>query len=191
MVSRRNLRMKKRSTQEVASRAIVLNCVVAASFDVPRKSLIQWLEKERLWSSVSPWESDYLQAKRPRKKDNIEANQSAEAAATLAWALGLIPELPHASSPTDLELIVKVLPRIESPTALFVKNAKLRPDSEIKAFNNSIYEMHWSVRDAYLNGREPPDDLHPVVVYQRHRAANWLCPEIVGDLPWDDVTTDT
>jgi serine/threonine protein kinase len=82
---------------------------VAASFDVPRKSLIQWLEKEGLWSSVSPWESDYLQAKRPRKKDNIEANQSAEAAATLAWSLGLIPELPHASSPTDLELIVKVI----------------------------------------------------------------------------------
>lgn len=109
----------------------------------------------------------------------------AEAAATLAWSLGLIPELPHASSPTDLELIVKVLPRIESPTAMFVKNAKLRPDSEIKAFNNSIYEMHWSGRDAYLNGREPPDDLHPVVVYQRHRAANWLYPEIVGDLPWN------
>ena len=191
MVTGRKLRMKKRSPQEVASRAIVLNCVVAASFDVPRKSLIQWLEKEGLWSSVSPWESDYLQAKRPRKKDNIEANQSAEAAATLAWSLGLIPELPHASSPTDLELIVKVLPRIESPTALFVKNAKLRSDSEIKAFNNSIYEMHWSVRDAYLNGREAPDGLHPVVVYQRHRAANWLYPEIVGDLPWDDVTTDT
>ena len=90
----------------------------------------------------------------------------------------------------DLELIVNVLPRIESPIASFVKNAKLRPDSEIKAFNNSIYEMHWSVRDAYLNGREPPDDLHPVVVYQRHRAANWLCPEVVDDSPSDDVMTE-
>jgi hypothetical protein len=191
MVNGQNLRMKKRSPQEVASRAIVLNCVVAASFDVPRKSLIQWLETEGLWSSVSPWESDYLQAKRPRKKDNIDANQSAEAAATLVWSLGLIPELPHASGPTDLELIIKALPQIESSTALFVKNAKLRPESEINAFNNSIYELHWSVRDAYINGREPPDGLHPVVVYQRHWAANWLCPEIVGDLPWDDVTTDT
>ena len=53
-----------------------------------------------------------------------------------------------------------------------------------------IYRLHWCVVDARLrNQPEPPADLQPGVVYERHYALNWLRGYHNAD--WDDVSTDT
>ena len=71
---------------------------------------------------------------------------------------------------------------------------KITRDEAIVAFDAvGIPQIHTFLdfQTAFgLNGREPPDDLHPVVDYQRRSAANWRCSEIVGDSPWDDVMTE-
>ena len=183
--------MKRRNPSAVSKRAIVMNCVVAASFGVPRETIVAWLKSEEIWDIATEWESRYLLTEVPSEEDDIEANQTAEAVATLDWALGLLESLPDAAQPTPLDQVVDSLPQINEPTAEFLSSAKLRPQNEISEFNESIYNLQWAVRDALLNDRPIPDDSHPVVVFQRHRASNWLCPDVVGDVEWHEVHTDT
>ena len=59
----------------------------------------------------------------------------------------------------------------------------------LAAANESIYLIHWAVRDARLNGRPVPNNYHPGVVLERHHALNWLIGYCGQD--WDDISTDT
>jgi hypothetical protein len=81
---------------------------------------------------------------------------------------------------------------------------KIRSASEILDQQDLILRIHWSIRDAYINGRELPANLNwaqpdkwvPAnasvaagVVGQRHYSLNWLCNFM--DAEWDDVDTPT
>ena len=52
-----------------------------------------------------------------------------------------------------------------------------------------IYRCHWAVVEADHHGQEPPGNLYPDVVYERHYALNWLLRFMNQE--WDDVSTDT
>ena len=52
-----------------------------------------------------------------------------------------------------------------------------------------IYDAHWKVRDAQINGRPVPEEIIPGLVQERHHAINWLMGYCGQE--WDEVTTDT
>src|SRR5581483_8518446 len=110
-----------------------------------------------------------------------------EAAWTLLWALGFVPQLGKPAQECDVDFIAgTVSPRTRSE---FINDAELRPIADILDQADLIYRYHWAVVDARINGRPMPAALHPGVTEERHYALNWL----IGYLgqAWDDVTTDT
>lgn len=83
----------------------------------------------------------------------------------------------------------KLLAPLYESTKDFVKGAKLRDRTDFEDANLEIYETHWAVRDAQINGKKIPKGLDPGIVQERHHALNWLL-NYEGQA-WDDVTTDT
>ena len=62
-------------------------------------------------------------------------------------------------------------------------------EDEIYDANELIYDAHWKVRDAQINGRPVPEEIIPGLVQERHHAINWLMGYCGQE--WDEVTTDT
>ncbi len=76
-----------------------------------------------------------------------------------------------------------------APTAEFISSARLRDRNEIEDEHENVYQAHWKVRDAEINGTPVPDNLDPEIVVERHYAFNWI-DGYMGQ-SWDDITTDT
>jgi hypothetical protein len=178
-----------RRADEVARRCLVLYAVMAAGHEEPRGELVAWLQREKLWDSTSPQEMSFLQSETPTQQQRINATWRAEALAPLLWSLGLLPELPLPTGLYDVQALRRVLPPLMFTVAEWLSAAHLRPDSEIRDANEIIYQIHWAVRDARLNGRSVPHGYHPGVVQERHYALNWLIGYCGQE--WDDISTDT
>jgi hypothetical protein len=180
---------KIRSADEVARRSLVLYAVVAAGHGEPRNELMSWLKAENLWEAASPTEVEFLQSATPTQQQLVNGTWRAEALAPLLWSLGLIPELLPPTGLCDVQGLRRVLPPLMGSAAQWLTTARLRPDGEVLDANENIYQTHWKVRDARLNGRPVPENFHPGVVQERHYAFNWLigyCGQA-----WDDISTDT
>jgi Domain of unknown function (DUF4272) len=178
-----------RGADEVARRCIVLYAVLAAGHGEPLNELVEWLYREGLWDAVSPCESEFLLSGSPTQQQRIDATWRAEALFPLLWSLGLVAELPKPTQLCDVQLIRRVLPPLFGSVADFISTAHLRDDSTIHSANETVYQIHWAVRDARLMGRPVPDGYHPGVVQERHYALNWLIGYCGQD--WDDISTDT
>jgi hypothetical protein len=178
-----------RSPKEVARRCIVLFAVLAAGHGESREKLVAWLRREGLWDAVSSNESGFLLSGSPTKQQYVDATWRAEALYCLVWALGLIDEAPDSLKACDIQLLQRQLPPLFGSVGGFISSAKLRSDLEIRAANESIYQIHWRVRDAQLKGQPPIESYNPSVIQEGHYALNWLigyCGQA-----WDDVTTNT
>jgi len=180
---------KTRGADEVARRCIALYAIIAAGHEEPRGELIDWLRRENLWEAVSPVEASFLQSDAPTKQQLVNATWRTEALSSLLWSLGFVPELPPPTGLCDVQALRRVLPPLMGSVAEWVSTARLRPDSEFREANENIYQIHWAVRDARLNGRPIPQGFDPGVVQERHYALNWLIGYCGQD--WDDISTDT
>lgn len=95
----------------------------------------------------------------------------------ILWALGYIDELGRPDTICDVKRAVSIL-RVNGSDG-FLKNANLRPQSEILDAADLIFRYHWAVVDARVNQRDAPAGLD----------LNWLVGYM--DQEWDDVSTDT
>jgi hypothetical protein len=196
---------KIRSADEVARRCLALYAVIAAGHNESRSELIDWTRRENLWKTVSPKEASFLQAVAPTQQQLANATWRAEALAPLLWALGLVPKLPPPTDLCDVQGLRRVLPPLLGSVVEWLSAARLCPDSEIHDANETIYQIHWRVRDARLRNdptppgklpRMPIADCEPPaasynagVVQERHYALNWLIGYRGQD--WDHISTDT
>ena len=196
---------KIRNADEVARRCLVLYAIIAAGHQGLRGELIDWLRRENLWESVSPAEASFLQSDAPSQKQFVNATWRTEALAPLLWALGLVPDLLSPTGLCDVQALRLVMPPLMGSVDEWLTASHLRPDSEIRAANEDIYQIHWRVRNfQFRNEPTPPGKLPrmPVtdceppaesynagVVQERHYSLNWLIGYCGQD--WDDITTDT
>jgi hypothetical protein len=136
---------------------------------------------------ATPREKSFLLEENPAQKDLIEFSWRYESLWVLLWALGYVESLDYPSSQCDVPRAEETLGKAFSEQ--FVKQAALRPLSEILDEADLIYRYHQAARDAWINGQPPPANLDLGVVYERHYALNWLIGYENQD--WDDVSTDT
>lgn len=183
--------MSNRTSEEVAIRAIILNTTILVDMGAPREQIIGWLKHTELWESATEWEQNFLENLVPSDQDRIKVNHSVESLAVLLWSIKILDKLPSAQGPTPLPEILESMMDMKPDPSVFIQRAELRPQQEIESFNNAAYQMNWEVRDAGLNNKPIPNDNHPVVVQERHKASNWLRVDIFGKVSWDEVTTDT
>jgi hypothetical protein len=180
---------RSRAASEVAGRAVVLYAVVAVAFGAERDEIIDWLQVNGLEDAVSPDERAFLTATDPSERAVINFSWHSERLIVLLWALGL-SDMPPADEQCDSAAAESSLPPdAEISVAEFLMASRLRPEPELEAMMEDIYQLHWKARDAKLNGQPSPPGADLGIIQERHHAINWIMG--YEGLDWDEVTTDT
>jgi Domain of unknown function (DUF4272) len=178
---------KKRTVEEIAYRALALLVVALKGEGLDQKTVKKLLNNYGLESHFTPKESAFL--KNQTANDDVRASFSwrYESAWTLLWALGYVEVLGMPTSICDVSKAVTIMK--ERSTRQFIKEAKLRPLSQILDEADLIYRYHWIIVETRLKQMPAPAGLEPGVTFERHFALNWL----IGyeDQEWDDIRTDT
>ena len=176
-----------RSAEDMAKRAVGLCAVALRGEGLKQQEVISLLQGKDVLASATPEEKKFLLKKKPAGQEMINFKWRYESLWVLLWALGHAEDLGAPTSICDVQRAVRMV--LDTPSEDFIQRAKSRPISEILDEADLIYRYDWAVVDARIKGEDPPGNLDPGVVYERHYALNWLIGYM--DQEWDDVTTDT
>lgn len=138
-------------------------------------------------AALTPAERAFIDAEKPDEETWANHGWRYESAALLQWALGLTEALPPPTAICDAGEVA--LTAIEHADEAHIAAARLRPVAELLDALDAVYRRHWLVRQARLDEKAPPADLHPSIVYERHYALNWLLR--FDEQEWDEVGTPT
>lgn len=178
---------KRRSKEEVAYRAMALLVVALKGEGLEQQDIEKLVGDYQLLAYFSPEETAFIKDTSPSDADRVKFVWRYEAAWTLLWSLGYVERLNKPTGICDVKKAVQTL--LQRSPAQFVKDAKLRPLSEILDQADRIYRYDWAVVDARVNNKAAPAKLDADVTMERHYALNWLIGYM--NQAWDDVSTDT
>ena len=179
-----------RDPEQIAKRALALFAVVRLAMGAPRDQTLAWLREHALWDALSPAELDFISTATPTRQQVINASWRAEALLVLIWALRLVETMPALNEPYDTNDLKGLLPPYTSQNVgEFVATAVRLPDDALLEYADDVLNSHWEARDASIRGKPVPENLHIGIIQERHHAINWVTG--YGNLPWDEVTTDT
>jgi hypothetical protein len=171
--SKRNSRP---SPQDAARRLVILEHVVAFALLAPPRAMLQqimsqWSEAERtefcqqaetqrdqFWKGLreiglsghlSQREQAHAQSTLANmtERQQIDACWRLEAAQTLMWALGLLPELPPYDTIASQDLLQRIPSR---DVAAFIKSARLRAQADLDRARDTAEFWHWRSRTREL-----------------------------------------
>lgn len=179
--------VRLRSIDEVVKRIYIIWALVTIGHGYDRKKIISELKSNDLYNDLTPNEKAFIKSKKPTQEQEVEATWRIEAAYLLLWSIEKIDELPFPSEICDTDLMHEIIKSPDNYTGL-INSSALRSEKEILDMHDLTYRTHWAVRDAFLKNQEPPANIIPGVIYERHYAINWLT---FYAEEWDDVTTDT
>jgi hypothetical protein len=176
-----------RSAREIATRAAILQGVVAVAFEVDSEPVIEWLRDQGVWHQVSRREEAFLLHPdvTDERRNRFRWHQEAEWA--LLWAIGEVESLGLPTRGCDTRRLVdEIIPPLGSDIEGFLASARLRPPGVLLAEGDRTYNL-WCYANAAARRGEPlPSDLNWWVLYERRYAFEWLD----GTQDWDDVTCD-
>ena len=178
-----------RTAEEIARRAIVLYCAIAAAHGVSKDDLVEWLKEERLWDELTPRELTFFAEKRNPGKEVTWMTWLVEAQVALLWSIGKLDALPQPTGKCNTASVIAAMPGFFEPTSHFIESAVLRDRQQIEREEAGIYDIHCRVDQATRKGKAIPDGYDRDVVFFRHYGLSWVrgyCGQ-----PWDEVTPDT
>ncbi len=178
-----------RKPDEVARRALGLFAAVSLGFRADRQAVLEWLTEEKLWDALSPIEKAFVDTASPSEKQMINASWWSERLIVLLWALKLADALPPPNEQFKESFLDLLPPFSGVSVSQFIRDAKLRPNKELRDMQAKILRFHWQARDDRLHGRTRYPTVDMEIIQERHHAINW----VIGyeGLAWDDVTADT
>lgn len=174
-----------RSAREVADRLLALAIVAVKGEGLEHDRVLQLATERQAWDLFTAKEAAFIRDPSPSEHDRIQFVWRYEAAWVLLWALD--PDagpLPYPDSICDVPLLAQT---VRDTPDLAISG--LQSANNILNEADLIYRCHWAVRQASIDGTEPPAGLDPGVVMERHYALNWLIGYM--DQDWDDISTDT
>lgn len=177
-----------RTAEEVATRIIALQCVIAAAHGVPKSDVIEWLNKEELTAELTPKEKAYLFADDSTATETARMTWFAEAEMLLLWAVQLVDTLEEPGKLCDTGKIIEVMPGLFESTKAFIGSATLRSEDEIEKLYEKTYDIHCEIGKAKRDGHLDNMMWNKDVVFFRHYALNWLTGYCCQE--WDEVTPD-
>ncbi len=182
-----SIEAKARTKEEIAHRAIAV-CITAVKGEGLNQATIDGLVKKfGADKFFSPKEAAFIKNPKPSQQDRVQFSWRYECLWVLLWSLGYVEPLDRPAGVCDVPKAVGFLR--DRDTAQFIKDANLRPLSEILDQADLIYRYHWAVVDARLKKREAPGKLDAGVVQERHYVLNWLIGYMEQE--WDEISTDT
>ncbi len=179
-----------RSEEELWGRLVALWGVVGAAMLRQNAFFKEYFSPLARRTLLTADEATFLFDDAPQEEDRIRFSWRLEAMMFLAWCAGLVDDPGMPSEPSSAEAILPLYPHDLGDAVMLRESIRLRPKEEILDWADRLYRLHWAVRDAHLNRREPPPGLNPGVVLEWHHAVNWMTR--YGDEDdWDAVGTDT
>lgn len=173
-----------RSTAEIVDRIFCLIVVSAKAIGPEDHAYVSKYSGD--WTCPFTPDEQRLMDGAVSEDERMALSWRVECLPPLLWAVHRTDALPRPDRTADFQLSKRV---VEEGQAALASRARLRDVAEILDAADLIYRYHWAVRDAGLRREAEPTGLHPGVVYERHRALNWLIGYQSQD--WDDVSTDT
>ena len=181
--------VKIRTAQEIAKRILILVYLAYVS-EVPdeRENVIEFLKKNLLWDKVSPDEKELFQKEELTDQETTNISWRSEGVWLLLWTINKVDKLELPTEQVEIPKIVSLLPEFLTDPTEFIKNAIVRPTTEILDQSDLVYRLHWATRKADLNNQPMPANLDLSIIMERHYAINWVT--FYAD-EWDEVSTDT
>jgi hypothetical protein len=180
-----------REASEVALRALALLVVAVRAESLNQGEPLSTAElRERLpggFRALSTVELEFLQQDAPEQQAIANHAWRYESLTVLLWALGLLEALPPATEICDVPKVAGIL--FQADSERLIRDATLRTTPALLDALDLHFRLHWAVRQARHDEREPPAQLEPGVVMERHHALNWLT--CFQSAEWDDVDTPT
>jgi hypothetical protein len=174
---------------QIATRAVILQGVVAAASEIDPKPIVKWFHGQGVWEAVSPNEQTFLLD--PHSVDRMVINgfrwrQEAERA--LLWVVGKVETLGLPTRQCDTRRLVdEIIPALGSDIGPFLASAELRQPGVLLAEEDRHYNLWCQYFQVRRKGAHLlPGDLDVNVLYQRQYVFEWL----QGIEAWDDVNCD-
>ena len=181
--------VKIRTAQEIAERILVLVYLAYVSEVVDeRENVIDFLKTNSLWDKVSPDEKELFQKEELTDQETANISWRSEGVWLLLWTINKVEKLDLPTEQVEIPEIVSRLPEFLTDPTEFIKNANVRPTTEILDASDLIYRLHWATRNADLNNQPMPANLDLSIIMERHYAINWVT--FYAD-EWDEISTDT
>ena len=176
-----------RESKQIARRILVLQAVVAASHNVERQMLRDWLVRENLVTELTQRENEFLSDEPSSDSEVSYMTWMCEAQYLLMWAAGFIgvPESPNKKCNT--REIHRYIPALSDSIDSFVSQATVQPIELLEELEAEIYDIHVDLNAAARAGRKAPNGYDKGVVFFRHYALLWL----TDDEDWASVSVDT
>ena len=181
--------VKIRTAQEIAERILILVYLAYVS-EVPdeKENVIEFLKTNLLWDKVSPDEKVLFQKEELTDQETTNISWRSEGVWLLLWTINKVDKLELPTEQVEIPNIVSRLPEFLTDPTEFIKNAIVRPTTEILDQSDLVYRLHWATRNADLNNQPMPANLDLSIIMERHYAINWVT--FYAD-EWDEISTDT
>ncbi|WP_172448494.1 DUF4272 domain-containing protein [Caulobacter mirabilis] len=178
-----------RAPREVAERLLALTLVAAKGVDFPQDEFLELVAERGALPLFTDRERAFVLDPAPSTHDRVQFSWRYEAAWALLWPLGHVDGvLGPPREPCDVDHLVDVIRDTPDLDDLAAKG--LRRANDVLCETDLIYRYHWAVRQAGIDGKDPPAGLHGGVTMERHQALNWLIG--YGErADWEEVGTDT
>jgi len=177
-----------RDVSDVAKRALVLSILSSKVDNLSMEEVKLILEKYKLMESLTEKETNFLNNPNPEEQDLINFKWNIESSKTLLWSIGFIDKLDFPSDTYKVEDVIKSI--FEETPQKIIENAKFRNNAEILDQLDMMYRLNWLITDEKLKDKEAKlKNINDGVVYERHRALNWLT--YTGNNEWDNIRIDT
>src|SRR5262245_49379532 len=154
--------MTFRTADEVVDRAIALMAVAGKGERAPAALVSRFVEEFNVRPKLTPRERSFMDRPDPPEREFIEFSWRYEALRVLLWSVGFLPDLPRPEVTVETAVLGRIL--LGGTEAGLRAQARLRPGTDLLDLSDLLYCYHWAVRDARLQGDDPPGGLHPGVV---------------------------
>jgi hypothetical protein len=177
-----------RQAREVATRAIILQGVVAVAYQVAAGPVVNWFQAQGIWDEVTPQERAFLLSTTRTKAVQLDYRRKQEAEWTLLWMIGKVESLGLPTHFCDTKLLVNsIIPALGDSVHDFIGQAELRVPGALLAEDERTYNLWCYAFAAKRRKEELPNDLNLGVLRERRYAFEWMD----GMQNWDEVTCDS
>lgn len=178
---------KLRTKEEICIRVLCLMVTAFRAEGLNKQKAWELAEELAVTNNFSPEELNFLNKEILDPQDKINFLWRYESLWILLWVLGYIKELKRPEDICDVPEAVSIIK--ERKRDKFIKEAMLKPVSEILDIADLTFRYHWAVRNAWIKNEKPPAKLDSSVIYERRYALEWVLNNHNED--WDNIDTPT
>jgi len=178
-----------RSAEDATARAVALYAVIAVREGAPADTVRESLDERGLTGWLTDRERRFI-AQPADEGELAQISWRVEALAALAWALGLVQELPlEGAEGIPADVFASIDP--DGSRGHRDQDVQLRPVEQLADRLDLFYCAHWAAREHQLTGHfNPwPAQIVPGAIEERRHGLEWLFAE--RDLDWEDVDLST